>query len=263
MPQNLSNDTTLSYLLQKTKTAVLDIVDGLLKKRVAKAGDTMTGNLYISGSNNGARIRRTGKTSGETTSANANGIGFRVGDKNDNIIAIITDYYTSDNRQGAWIAGAREVDGSRVYNSLNLYVDSEGTRTVTSNCAGAWRSMLGLGTTTVALPITNGGTGMTGTSSAVTTDVATAATNFQITSASYRSWGKMAMINVVVKATAAVAAGSRLTFTITSGKRPAMILSTVTNEGDRAYIDTAGGVYTYHAVSANSTFAIRTTYLLP
>lgn len=109
---------------------------------VNKAGDTMTGTLNIDNNSPGAVAKKENKSSADTVTANDNSVGFRVTDQNSNIVALYTDRYLADgNLVGAWIAGARMVNGSNVFNSLQLLVDSAGNQVVTLSAA-AWRKAL-------------------------------------------------------------------------------------------------------------------------
>lgn len=127
------------------------------------AGDTMTGNLTISNGSPGAYADATSKTDGVAPSSDTNSIGFRLRDKNGNNVAMFTDRWNADGRQGAFVSGAR----NGVYNALYLLVDSSGDRVVSVSDAAPWRTALGLGTSG-ALPITiaQGGTGATSASGA-------------------------------------------------------------------------------------------------
>lgn len=265
--RNINDDNTLSYLFNKVKTAVLNIVDGLIKTRVAKAGDTMTGNLYLKKSSNpniflvNTSIDNSAETS---TAAQYETIGHR--DKNDQYVAYWQTGFLTDGTVETALRARRKVNGNNYDNGVSFKVAADGTRTISFSSVAAWRNALGLGNTAGVLPIANGGTGMSGTATATATisEIATAGANFTITSASYRSWGKMAMVNVNLKCTTAVTTtGETTVFTLVSGKRPAQAYNTVDNTGNRIYIATAGGCSIYRTMAVDNTFAVRTCYLLP
>lgn len=138
---------SLKLLVDSSNNRTVEVSDSAAWRTalgvVNKAGDTMTGGLYVSKDNPGFYARATSTTSGETSSTETNHVGFRVIDKDDSIIAVMTDYYTADNRQGAWLAGGRIVNGATVYNSLNLYVAADGTKSVTVSSPQAWRTAIG------------------------------------------------------------------------------------------------------------------------
>ena len=236
---------------------------------VNKAGDTMTGRLVFQAADGGTRevlhIKDHEMAVGTDPPANTyDSILFK--DKNDVTVGFVRYGYLSDGRRFLQFSATAK-NGSTT-NYFNLGFDASGNPLVGIPSADrvAWLDGLGLGTSG-ALPITiaQGGTGQTGTATTITTasQIATAATSFEVTSASYTYWGKVAMVIVNLKCTTAVTSTSGTTVcTLVSGKRPALALSTVDNTGGRLYINTNGACMTYRAISANATFAIRTCYLL-
>lgn len=174
------DDLTIAYLLKKageTASAALNKavaainatianIQTTLDNKVSKSGDSMTGNLTISYESPGVITNVTGRTDGTAPASDTNSYGFRLRDKNGNNVAIFTDRWNADGRQGAWIAGAR----SGVYNSLYLFVDSSGNRVVSVSEAAPWRNalnvvnksgdtMTGALTLNTPLAIASGGTG--------------------------------------------------------------------------------------------------------
>lgn len=130
--------------------------------KVSKSGDTMTGNLGIDDTNPGVIGKATTRDSAEAADSNGNSVGFRLTDKNDNVVALYTDRYETSGEHGALISGYRMVNGAHVGNALRLLVDAAGNKIVYLT-ATAWRKALGLGNANGELPITTGqgGTGAT------------------------------------------------------------------------------------------------------
>ena len=102
--------------------------------------ETLAGNLYLKNASPGVLSNATGRTDGVAPGSDTNSYGFRLRDKNGNNVAIYTDRWMADGRQGAWIAGAR----NSVYNSLMLLLDSSGNRVVTVSESAPWRKALEL-----------------------------------------------------------------------------------------------------------------------
>ena len=121
---------------------VTGAVNELVDKKVSKSGDTMTGNLNINNNAPGIIAKKINKSSADDVSANDNSVGYRVTDKNGNIVAIFTDrYLASGNAVGAWLGGARVVNGSNSFNNLYLLIDASGNPFVLLEAA-AWRKAL-------------------------------------------------------------------------------------------------------------------------
>lgn len=101
-------------------------------------------------------------------------------------------------------------------------------------------------------------------------DVASAASGFEVTAASFAQWGRMAQLHLAVKTDAALAAGTSYTIaTVNAGKRPAIIAggvnSTNNNANGQQQIGTSGAV-TFRptaSVAAGTTVYVRSTYILP
>ena len=235
---------------------------------VNKAGDTMTGNLTISGTSDAQfTIKNTEVDSSAATVATKRTMTFRGLDKNSKYIGWLQTYIATDGRATTDLGARRIVSGSDATNYISLRVANDGTQTVAVSSAAAWRSALGLGgmaTVASPAPIANGGTGQTAVTSTTTaSDIATAGGNFSITSASYSYWGKLAMVEVNVKCTTAVtSAGGINAFTMKSGKRPVIACMGWDSLGGRAYLATNGQCLVYRTMSVNATLSIRVTYLL-
>ena len=117
--------------------------------------------------------------------------------------------------------------------------------------------------TTGTLGLNRGGTGQTSTSATTTiADIATAASDCEITTAQYACWGKAAMVRLTVKKTSAVSSGTTSLCTIVSGKRPKYPAAAVWSYNKTAQISTAGVVQVSGAISAGASLTILGTYIL-
>ena len=117
--------------------------------------------------------------------------------------------------------------------------------------------------TSGTLALDRGGTGQTATGATTTiSSIATAASGCEITTAQYAYWGKMAMIRLVVKKTAAVSSGTTTLCTMVSGKRPKYNAPAQWGWNNGAIVTTAGNVQVNGAISANASITIMATYIL-
>lgn len=142
--------------------------------------------------------------------------------------------------------------------AINMVATANGACYATSANGG-----IGFGT----LPIAQGGTGQTGRATSTTiSNIATAASGFSITSASWSRWGSVAMLHLVVQRTGATSSLSNQTLvTLKSGLTPATpTLCWATTLGNMCLLDTSGairftGTFSY---TKNANFGIYGTYLL-
>ena len=117
--------------------------------------------------------------------------------------------------------------------------------------------------TSGTLPLSRGGTGQTGTGATTTiADIATAATDCEITAAQYAYWGKVAMVRLVVKKTTAVSSGTTTLCTLLSGKRPKYTAPAQWRWNNGGQISTGGAVQVNGAISAGASLTIYSTYIL-
>ena len=108
-----------------------------------------------------------------------------------------------------------------------------------------------------------GGSGQTGTGATSTVaDIAAAATDCSITTAQYAYWGKVAMVRLTVKKTAAVSSGTTTLCTLVSGKRPKYVSSAQRDWNGGAIINTSGTVQVNGAISAGASVNVYATFIL-
>ena len=67
----------------------------------------------------------------------------------------------TNNRNAIQIEASRTVSGTSYYNNLRLCISNTGGLSYTISSAAAFRNILGLGNTSGAVPVANGGTGAT------------------------------------------------------------------------------------------------------
>ncbi len=113
------------------------------------------------------------------------------------------------------------------------------------------------------VPVSRGGSGQTGTKASITvSDIAAAASGCEITTAQYASWGKVAMVLLTVKKTAAVSSGTTTLCTLVSGKRPRYNAAAQWRWDKGAQITTGGAVQVNGAISAGASITVLSTYVL-
>ena len=117
--------------------------------------------------------------------------------------------------------------------------------------------------TSGTLALGRGGSGVTGVGSTATVDeIATAESGVSITTAQYAWWGKVAMIRLVVKKTAAVSSGTTTLCTVVSGKRPKYNAAGVWAWNKTAQVLSSGKVQVNGAITAGASLTILATYVL-
>lgn len=93
-------------------------------------------------------------------------------------------------------------------------------------------------------------------------DIVTEATGYSVTQAQYASWGKIAMVRLVVKKDASAGSGTQTICTLVSGKRPVYVAPGNCGYSSNCAIGTGGGVVVSQNVAANATLQIRAIYIL-
>lgn len=112
------------------------------------------------------------------------------------------------------------------------------------------------------LPLARGGTGSSGiTWTQTVSDIAVAASDCTIESATFCSWGKIGLISMKIKKATAVSGVVDLC-TLKAGKRPYFLSSAQWNWNNGALIKSSGLIQIYATLNANTTVDIYATYLL-
>ena len=121
---------------------------------VALSGDTMTGTLAVK--NSGIDIDN------DMIATTIWGAGFNFVSASNSNLGLIHPFIFDNGKNGLRIAAYR----NNYSNEFQLRLDSSGNQSIYFSSPSAWREALGLGATSGALPITNGGTGATSASDA-------------------------------------------------------------------------------------------------
>lgn len=258
-----------------------------------KAGDTMTGDLILDNVGIGQNLK-TINLDVHPTETLARLLAI-LKDVASNSIGRIMGLQYTNGRAGIGIGAVRAINGSNVFNELYLLIDDSGNRYVTIAEQKPWRSALGLGTngdlpitiaqggtgatsaaaarnnlglgnTTGALPIANGGTGQTGTT--ITTTVSdifsSIASGITVSSASYVQFGKVAMFTAIFTPSAAGTTFDWTTWaTLKAGKRPASIIAVHCQATTYCLVGTNGDIQFSLKQSANVGYRVSAIYLLP
>lgn len=231
--------------------------------KVSKTGDTMTGGLVMDNSN--VSIRDPVITLGTRPAANHWTMQFRILDSIGEAIAWIRAVAGANGQTGIQLYGRNIVSGTDKNNYLGLYMSDAGAATVDMNQPAAWRKALGLGSASGTLPITvaQGGTGQSAVSTtSVIANIATAATGFQIQEANYTVWGKVAMLRLTARATAAISTNIwHSVATVAAGKRPAQQIVMTDINQKRLSLD-GSSLSVYGTIELNDTINFYATYLI-
>ena len=230
--------------------------------KVSKTGDTMTGGLVMKNSN--VSIQDPVITLGTRPAANHWTMQFRILDSIGEAIAWIRAVAGANGQTGIQLYGRNIVSGTGQNNYLGLYMSDAGAATVDMNQPSAWRKALGLGSSG-NLPITigQGGTGQSAVSTtSVIANIATAATGFQIQTANYAVWGKVAMLRLTARATAAISTNIwHSVATVAAGKRPAQQIVMTDINQKRLSLD-GSSLSFYGTIELNDTINFYATYLI-
>lgn len=109
--------------------------------RVAKSGDTMTGDLIVKSSN----IDITTNPSAARYSKS-----YSWDDTNGQNLGIMQMRHNADGNLGFRLGAHRNVNGSDIYNFLTMYINSSGQRSITFSEVAPWLTALGLNVTVVS-----------------------------------------------------------------------------------------------------------------
>lgn len=108
-----------------------------------KTGGTLTGNIGISSGSPGVYLNNPDLDVTASSYTAGNSVGLRLRDKNNKIVAMVTDRRESDGRTGVWITGWKTVNGADTSNGLSLYIDKDGHKVVSVSEAAPWRTAIG------------------------------------------------------------------------------------------------------------------------
>ena len=228
---------------------------------LCKSGDTVTGNLTFAASN----IKDGTPPIGDT----AYGITETFTDNEDTVIGQIRPAFLTDGKQGMQFRTRRKVGDEYQDNSIALYQDANGTRTVGLSAAQPWRDALGLGTVALenTVPINKGGSGQTAVNTYSTqSSIIVNMNGFSITSATVKKWGKVVQLQFKAKKTAAQSTESTMQIgTIQTGYIPALTAGFVCTDPSikYAYSNSGGEVYARGTWAANSEKTFAATYIIP
>lgn len=231
---------------------------------VNKAGDTMTGDLVIHKSSPAISLRESSYTVGTVPSATMWRPRLYFNDSANVNVGHIGGVYTAANLTGIQLETQRPINGSTVYNAVTLYIDNNGTRSVSVSDAAIWRSAIGLSNSKVNT-----------ISSVITVD----STNATITTAEVVKYGNLVSLHIVwtnKNAISVPANGNISNFnvgTLASGYRPAYAYagwSKGDNAGAAWYgVSTGGVIYlaacegtgTARSIAAGTTFEFYSTFV--
>ena len=222
--------------------------------KVSKYGDTMTGDLTITKSDDTPRFIAKNSNIDITgdnlpNSTQYDGIYFR--DANDQNIGYCESSQTS--------AGDLNTDlvvrkGPSLLNRLRLGFDANGTRIVEVGSAqSAWLEALGLGETSETSTISN---------------IISAASGATISSAAFAVWGKFAMLSVTFSYNSTISTTNVTIGTLVSGKRPVIAANAIASTGRLFGSVNTGGSVTVRIptgmtdLPANNSITMRAVYLL-
>lgn len=213
---------------------------------VRKIGDTMTGNLTIEKTTPRNILNNDSFTEGTAPSGNATSW-VQFGDSAGKEMGDVFHRYSTAKGSTIVIRGKNYNNGSAVNNDLELTVYSDGSRRVAVSDATAWLSAL------------NDGMEYTATAA----NIATAASECEITTAQYEQWGKVAQLRLVITKTAA-STGTVTVATVASEKRPKMNSPATPGYASNltALIGANGAVQVNGPISAGQSLTILATYML-
>lgn len=174
-----------------------DDIDALESSKVDRAGDTMTGNLYVrdanvivtpddSGTTNHMYVCNTREVIGTPPSATRSSGGYILSDINGVSIGRLDAYFYADDYEGVRIGAARTpTGGTAVGNYLIITVDANGNRRVNVSQIAPWCDALNIGSITEKQAATSG-------SFTLKSATATAITNMSLTAGTYIITGTVA-----------------------------------------------------------------------
>lgn len=118
----------------------------LAEDKVSKSGDTMSGGLTIqdiTGASNSAFSAQ--ESDYGLSDLPSSGIQRPVAtflDKDGTALGLVRGYLNQNGRSGLEVSGRNVVGGSSAYNTISLYVNADGTKSVSVSDAAAWRDAI-------------------------------------------------------------------------------------------------------------------------
>lgn len=217
----------------------------IMGSTVSKSGDTMTGTLTLNGGNLSIEDPDV-DFSNLPSSGSVITDSYVIRDTNGKIIGNIYGFIRSSGNAGM-VFRVYSYSPATQTNYVTLESSPSGSGIVSFSDTDAWLNALGL---------------LTPTTTTTISDIATAGSNITITSASFSSCGKMAMIRLQFTSSVAQAAGSKTIATVVSGKRPIQQASLNAGLTDSCYLNANGQMNYTGAITANSTLTLIGTYIL-
>ena len=161
-------------------------------------------------------------------------------------------------------AAPRFFDGAVLsHNHDGRYYTETETDTLLSGKSGTNHRHAAGDITSGTLALARGGSGQSGTgSSTAAAEIAAGASGCTVTSAQYAYWGKLAMVRLVIKKTAAVSSGTTTLATLAEGKRPRYTAMAERGMGEGARISSSGEVQVFGSISAGESITVLSTYIL-
>ena len=241
--RNINDDSTLSYLFNKLKSAVVN-----------KAGDTMIGKLFV----------RSPTIIEDAPNGDQYFDGLTLCDKNGQEIGSVQLFQWANGRNGVALQTRRTVNGNTTWHKLSMFTDTNGDPHVAFQYPDAWKDALGL-TVSTTTTISN---------------IIVPASGITISEARYAQSGKVAMLYLDWKRNATISVNpdgnaSNVTIgTLVSGKRPAIyaIGTSFGDSGGPAFyycgtdgviqLGACGGTGSSRTIAANTQFQAGFTYIL-
>ena len=216
------------------------------EEKVNRSGDTMTGDLRLRNKSLVSVVQAISLSQRPSSLVSQIAHDFR--DVSSRYFGRIMALQRSDGRAGIDVGAVRSINGSAVYNTVEMTIDDSGNRQVLFSNAKTWLDALGPGLIT-----TN-----------TISEIITAASGFTITEAYFAQFGKVAMFSAVIRANNAVTSSALTTWaTLKAGKRPFVDCAINATLTSFCQLSSQGEILVSETVSANSVYVFSGTYLLP
>lgn len=192
-------------------------------------------------------IRHLSQKVANTPSANTN-VAYHVRDMDGVDVSYFGARFLTDGRNGTELKTVRTVNGTAIYNGLDIYIDASGNKSIAVSDAAIWRSAIGLKASTN------------------TTNRITLESGFTFTSMTTTATANTISLRLEVKTTTARAANTAIKIgTLAAGWRPSQDVNVFPIfKNGWAWISSNGSltVQTTAAVSANDSYIISGTYVI-